>query len=285
MNGELKWVECDDGTKLLKYEVPGTDADILTRRMVENADMQGIIKPSCFDEPCGTSYYYSSEGLYLLSDYLRTATAEELLWSADGLIQACISVEDYILEPFSLCLDPDFVFVDCVTGNMQFLCLPGTEAGFKEDERTTKERAHDFICQLLRSRNKPADLIFDSLKAMLRSENLCFSHIHKWITSKKNDLPYSVLEQKNSGHIFEIDKNETVLGRSQGQDVKCVSDSPAVSRSHSRLEFEEGGWLLRDLEASNGTKVNGRPVKNGEAVPVHCNDEITMADEKFIFYC
>lgn len=48
---------------------------------------------------------------------------------------------------------------------------------------------------------------------------------------------------------------ELVVGRHHGCDV--MLDEPTVSRRHARLVFRDGGWVLQDLDSTNGTLVNG----------------------------
>jgi len=47
-----------------------------------------------------------------------------------------------------------------------------------------------------------------------------------------------------------------------GRDASCdiAVREPTVSRRHARLLFRDGSWIVQDLESTNGTAVNGRPV-------------------------
>jgi hypothetical protein len=51
---------------------------------------------------------------------------------------------------------------------------------------------------------------------------------------------------------------ELLVGRHSRCDVRLPH--PTVSRSHARLSFRDGSWVLRDLESKNGTWVNGARV-------------------------
>ena len=62
-----------------------------------------------------------------------------------------------------------------------------------------------------------------------------------------------------------------VLGRSPGCQLVFADDT--VSRRHAELRFRDGRWMLRDLESSNGTWVNGRRVVEAEVGP---GDEIAL---------
>jgi hypothetical protein len=56
-----------------------------------------------------------------------------------------------------------------------------------------------------------------------------------------------------------------VIGRSSGCQLVVADDT--VSRRHAELFVEEGRWLLRDLDSSNGTWVNGRRIVEAEVRP------------------
>ena len=51
---------------------------------------------------------------------------------------------------------------------------------------------------------------------------------------------------------------DALVGRHAACDV--VLEHPSVSRRHARLSFRDGHWVLRDLDSTNGTRINGRPV-------------------------
>ncbi len=51
---------------------------------------------------------------------------------------------------------------------------------------------------------------------------------------------------------------ELLVGRHYACDV--VVGDMSVSRKHARLSFRDGHWVLRDLDSTNGTRVNGTRV-------------------------
>jgi hypothetical protein len=53
-------------------------------------------------------------------------------------------------------------------------------------------------------------------------------------------------------------QDELVIGRHPSCDL-VVSDA-TVSRRHARLTFRDGGWVVQDLDSTNGTRLNGRYV-------------------------
>lgn len=61
---------------------------------------------------------------------------------------------------------------------------------------------------------------------------------------------------------FAFDKNEITVGRDPYCDVYV--DNPGVSRQHFRIDRgDTGEYRVTDLESSNGTYLNDRPVKVG----------------------
>jgi hypothetical protein len=52
--------------------------------------------------------------------------------------------------------------------------------------------------------------------------------------------------------------DELLVGRHDQCDV--MVGHPTVSRRHARLTFRDGHWVLRDLNSTNGTRVNGARV-------------------------
>src|ERR1700761_2652275 len=53
-------------------------------------------------------------------------------------------------------------------------------------------------------------------------------------------------------------RDELLVGRHDACDV--MVGHPSVSRRHARLSFRDGRWVLRDLDSTNGTRVNGKRV-------------------------
>ncbi|MBI3181465.1 MAG: sigma 54-interacting transcriptional regulator [Myxococcales bacterium] len=68
-------------------------------------------------------------------------------------------------------------------------------------------------------------------------------------------------------------EGEVVIGRSSDSDIQV--DVPAISRRHALIRV--GPTLtIEDLGSSNGTKVRGDTIKQGEAVPIGSGDAIEL---------
>lgn len=69
------------------------------------------------------------------------------------------------------------------------------------------------------------------------------------------------------------------IGRDAGCDL-AIADM-TVSRRHAQLERTPDGWLLSDLESTNGTRVNGWRVRG--KVPVRAGDLVTFGNMDAVF--
>jgi hypothetical protein len=60
----------------------------------------------------------------------------------------------------------------------------------------------------------------------------------------------------NPGQTFELTQNEITIGRDIGNTI--VINDAEISRKHSRLFAQSGGYVLEDTGSTNGTFVNGQ---------------------------
>lgn len=82
-----------------------------------------------------------------------------------------------------------------------------------------------------------------------------------------------------SGQELELKPGLTSVGRTSDNDIAFPTDSN-VSRYHAEIELRDDGYWLIDLGSSNGTSVNGKPVK-GEA-PLNKGDSIVFGGSSSI---
>jgi len=80
--------------------------------------------------------------------------------------------------------------------------------------------------------------------------------------------PRYVLEVREgplAGKIYRLEGFPVLLGRRDSCDIALPDES--VSRRHARLEPRDGGWVLTDLNSSNGTFVNGVRIRSTALAP------------------
>lgn len=70
--------------------------------------------------------------------------------------------------------------------------------------------------------------------------------------------------------------SQSTVGRSRENEVTL--DDAVVSAQHARLTWNGRGWVVEDLNSTNGTFVNGQPVER--PVPVRQGDVIEFGPVK-----
>ena len=63
------------------------------------------------------------------------------------------------------------------------------------------------------------------------------------------------------GQVWE---SQTLLRIGRSETLEIALDDTSVSRKHAEIRASDKGWLLRDLDSTNGTFVNGTRVPEGE---------------------
>ncbi len=78
---------------------------------------------------------------------------------------------------------------------------------------------------------------------------------------------------------LEWEHEAIAIGRDGANDI--VIDHPLASRRHARLERQTDGFVVRDLESTNGTFVNQERIEG--ACQLHNQDQIIIADTIIVF--
>lgn len=89
------------------------------------------------------------------------------------------------------------------------------------------------------------------------------------------EAPKAFLEVRNgglAGLAYPLRPDEpTLVGRSVDADLTLVDEG--VSREHALLVYEDGAYVIEDLQSTNGTIVNGRRVRSARLAD---GDEIRL---------
>ncbi|WP_372998032.1 FHA domain-containing protein [Lutispora sp.] len=95
-------------------------------------------------------------------------------------------------------------------------------------------------------------------------------------------LIYSILSRYDEEKWVEYplkDNDVMTIGRDATSSI-CLTHS-SVSKNHARITYRNSACVLEDLNSTNGTYVNGKPVNN--KVSLKANDVILIGDTKIIF--
>lgn len=94
---------------------------------------------------------------------------------------------------------------------------------------------------------------------------------------RKDSAIWSVTAEKGPRSVrgMKVDiLGPVVIGRSPNADI--VINEPYVSGRHARFTLQGPALIVEDLESTNGTLANGRPI-NG-AITLHDGDEVAVGD-------
>ena len=82
------------------------------------------------------------------------------------------------------------------------------------------------------------------------------------------------------GMIYELSDQEVVIGRNPTTDITLLDEG--ISREHALVLFDEDGpgYVIEDLQSTNGTKVNGKRVRSACLAE---GDEIQIGETLFRF--
>ena len=95
-----------------------------------------------------------------------------------------------------------------------------------------------------------------------------------------NPVPLLRIRHPESAEVrIEWHRDVITIGRDQQNDI--VIAHPLASRRHATLERDEHGFLVRDLNSTNGTYVNGEAIS--ETHRLNSDDLIVIAASEIVF--
>jgi pSer/pThr/pTyr-binding forkhead associated (FHA) protein len=100
--------------------------------------------------------------------------------------------------------------------------------------------------------------------------------------SDKRDMHFKIngeLAPVGGGDVIPLVRDVLTIGRRESCDV-CMR-FPNVSSVHCQFMFRSGYWYVRDLNSTNGVKVNGMRVQ--EKV-LHPKDEVSIGKRKYVIH-
>ncbi len=77
-----------------------------------------------------------------------------------------------------------------------------------------------------------------------------------------------VIRERGTERCVELDGASIAIGRSRENEIEI--DDISSSRRHCKLSFNDGSWLVEDLQSRNGTLVNGILIRRQDLDPGDC---------------
>ncbi len=108
---------------------------------------------------------------------------------------------------------------------------------------------------------------------------LLISVVSLFIKPAKRTIRASLVDASN-GHIIDISRSETSIGRAKACDV-VISDI-SVSRFHAVLSKRSTGWMIFDTNSTSGIKLNGKKIE--KKALLKDGDSLFFGKSEFVFY-
>ena len=103
------------------------------------------------------------------------------------------------------------------------------------------------------------------------------------LLAEEPECPKPVLVRSRTGDKIPVNRPVFRIGKEAGQVDYCITDNPAVSRSHAQILFRDGGYFVEDLQSTNKTYLNGCAVIPGEKCPLEDGARMRLGNEEFVF--
>ena len=89
-----------------------------------------------------------------------------------------------------------------------------------------------------------------------------------------------ILSDDGSERVVELRDRKLQIGRGRDNDIVLPDSQKGVSRTHAELRYENGRYVIVDLQSQNGTWLNGQRVERAEVPP---DAEITVGEYRLRF--
>ena len=104
-------------------------------------------------------------------------------------------------------------------------------------------------------------------------------------TILSSDMPLKPMLQWQEGGLlrkYNVE-DDTVIG-SSAEKADCVVEGNGISRIHAKIIKEDSIYYIKDLNSTNGTRVNGELLATYRLMPLSVNDRITVGNIDLIFH-
>ena len=90
-----------------------------------------------------------------------------------------------------------------------------------------------------------------------------------------------IVQGPGTGHTFTLGTDPVIIGR-EAPSAKFVIADPAVSRRHAQISRQDDGYMIEDLNSTNGTFINAQRVAG--VVPLAPGDLIELGTAVTLSY-
>src|SRR6266581_4605274 len=92
------------------------------------------------------------------------------------------------------------------------------------------------------------------------------------------------VDNSSDSKEYPLEKFITSLGRIPESDIALPSEENLTSRLHATIQYENGTYMIRDENSSNGTFINGQRLEKMAPQVLQDGDHIAIGEYELIFY-
>lgn len=289
----LKWIQFfnNEKTEGLKngqefiYECKDSQTvDMAAMEMIASVgEKLGLLLPKVE----GKYIFYDTTGCIKLEHFLETLQETAQRWRLAGqLCSLLYEMEEYLLNPGCLLLKSTHIYCEEKTGQLRFIYIPVTDE--KKVEMDVLEQSVLMILQQKKhiqqvQAQDPGTCVFHNLQQAAEESR------ERILRRKAGET--SVLIETQAPHLIRIKNQEKIdihgnifkIGKDKKYVDYCISDNPAISKSHADIIKKGNAYFLVDHHSLNATMLNGRKIPPKELMPLHIGDKIVLANEQFDF--
>lgn len=291
-----KWIKYD--RRKQRLQINGTRIQNLNRRELEvirSNRLPSILNLSVEkDEPpvCLTA---DITELVPLSDYLKTVTLTKKLFAhiVNGIVRTVSDGETLKFNKDLFLYSTEYVLIGRRTLSISMLYIPlqpfdpigsltDLLRGIVREAHFDTSESQDYIKTFLEviGHDAPSSYVLGEYINYIKQEITAVQK--KRFDEFPSDVMHAALRDKQTEKLYSI----SVIPFRVGKQLN-ISDfqieSHLVSRTHAKIEYEQGCYFLVDLASKNGTYLNGQRIQQHTKVKLHKNDTIRFADMEYTF--
>lgn len=161
---------------------------------------------------------------------------------------------------------------------------PVWQAAFDAEERAARERIKGVVLQEMRKLYPKKTPLRDRILAFI-TDAMEASQPVIAPAYRMEEVPTLTQHSGDSvGQSMPLSSQTTLIGRDPNAYIHITDEeSTFVGRRHAEITLTQQGYAIKDLESTNGTKLNGEQLNAGVLYRLVDGDRIQIADVEFKF--
>lgn len=123
-------------------------------------------------------------------------------------------------------------------------------------------------------------IMFGEIPLIFKCDDALSEESKKSLRQNNSASNKSYLVDVNTRRPYYLNAKQNIIGREE--DSNILFEDISVSKHHARMFQTPRGWAISDLDSSNGTRLNGRFIREPQLV--FDEDRLTFGNVTVIFY-